>query len=189
MHILVMTNEETIVKYLSEMATNESQSIQTLTIQETDSELIRFPTVLAFIRRIKTTSEIHLYGLEALGRSIDCGQSRSQFNKAFIAATGAAMGALGRFRGQNVSKMLKDDYTSLSSAAINYTMLHTAGLALNSPETAKLAQSYLKDIAMLIVELSHVSIPVVIEELSETNSIASDVELQAQKNLHAVWQE
>lgn len=96
--------------------------------------------------------------------------------------SGTIAGKIDSAREDTVSKMLRDDYTSLSMIASGYTMLHTAALGADDQELADFTQSSLKAIAQLITETSKEIPHVVAEELD-----IEDIAEQAENNTQEAW--
>jgi hypothetical protein len=181
-----MTNEETLLKYITDMAGAEHHLAHTIKTQEADSDLKKFPEALRLLGKMRMTAEQHLNGLEALAKTLN-GEARSSFKESVTAITGTAMGAVVHLMEHHVTKMLRDDYIVLCGNSVGYSLLHTTGLALGSEETAALALAFLKDTAVEVMELSQEVIPVAIGELSATNSIEAAATEMAQTNVREAW--
>ncbi len=181
-----MTNEETLLKYITDLAGAEHHLAHALKTQEADSDLKKFPEALHLIGRMRLTAEHHLQGLEALAKMLN-GEARSSFKESVTAITGTAMGAVVQLMEHHVTKMLRDDYVVLSGISMGYSLLHTAGLVLGSEDTSALALAFLKETAVEIMELSQAAIPVAVGELTETNRIESDATEIAQANIREAW--
>lgn len=86
------------------------------------------------------------------------------------------------------SKILRDDYTALNLITMNNTLLHTAALALDSQDVAKLALQHLKNLAPLVVRLGELMPEVVAREL---RAISKKIDLSiaetALKNTQLAW--
>ena len=108
--------------------------------------------------------------------------------EAISAALGIAAGLIDQVRTQQVSKMLRDDYTALSLAAISYHMLHTTGMALQDQATADLALRHLKDWTPIITDISHVVHGVVAQELQDdAHAVATGVAAESERITQEAW--
>ncbi len=87
--------------------------------------------------------------------------------EAVAAAAGTLAGIYGKVRPHPVSRMLRDDATALSLAAIGYSMLHTAAVALREARVATVAQRHLRDVTPLVMHLGRVIPAAVVVELGE----------------------
>lgn len=179
--------QDTLQQYVSDMLSLSRHIHEALSRQVDDKATDNHPDAAALIRRLETTLtnqvEDQKRRLEGLG-----GDSASPVKEAVTAALGVAAGLIDEVRTQKVSKMLRDDYTALSLAAISLTMLHTTGLALSDPMTADMATRHLKELTPLIVEISEVIPHVVVRELQDdTEGTVASVGDQATSNTQEAW--
>lgn len=87
-----------------------------------------------------------------------------------------------------LSKMLRDDYIELSAMTVNYTMLHTLGMALHDAESAMIALHHLKALTPLLAQILKVVPKLVAQELSgETVEADATVAVQALLNTQKAW--
>ena len=105
-----------------------------------------------------------------------------------MASTVGAIGSMyDKLRSETVSKMLRDDYTTLSLAAISYTMLNTTGHALNDPATAQIAARHLRQITPLITGVSRIIPLVVARELGEDHQVDVAAGSQSVRETQQAW--
>lgn len=178
---------EALQQYVSDMLAVERAILQSIEDQAEDDVFDPLPDARRLVSRIETTARGHVTGLEqqlsSLGR--DAG---SPVKEAVTSVLGAAAGLVDKARSNLPSKMLRDKYTSLSMAAIGYTMLHTTGLALHDRATAELAVRHLKNITPLITEISEIIPQVVAYDLRDESEVvdASVIE-DAVRNTQEAW--
>ncbi len=155
--------------------------------QRDDKQVSSQPQTQQIISRIESTLDEHIEHLERHLKSIG-GSGSSPVKSAVTAVAGVAAGLYDKVRDEKVSKMLRDDYTALSLAAISYTMLHTTGLAYSSPQTAEIAVRHLQHWTPLIVEISEVIPLVVAQELAEdSDQVNPSIGQQAVRNTQSAW--
>lgn len=119
--------------------------------------------------------------LEAMDTYMDDSVSKT-IKDSLASISGTIAGTIDGAREDTVSKMLRDDYTSLSMIASGYTMLHTAALGADEDKLADFTKNSLKAIAQLITETSQEIPHVVAEELD-----ISEVAEEAKNNTQEAW--
>jgi hypothetical protein len=181
---------ETLRNYVSDMLAVEQHIHQAIRRQEEDESIQRFPEAAAIISRAEATLDTHIAALESHIEMIG-GDPVAPAKEAVTGVLGVAAGIIDKLRSQTVSKMLRDDYTAISLAAISYHMLHTTGLALRSQPTADLAQRHLEDWTTIIMEISEAIHGVVVGELQDDDDLVVDtsVALQSQYATQQAWQQ
>ena len=139
------------------------------------------------IMRLDGILEGHISAYEAHIKTLG-GSVTAPVKDAVGAIAGVAAGLLDKVRGDPVSKMLRDDYTALSLLAMAHTMLHTTGLALKHQPTADLADSTLKDITPIIVDISEKMPLVVVREIIDSGEVVdTSVGGEAVRNTQKAW--
>ncbi len=186
MQITHMTNEETIVKYLTDIYALEEHLAQPLKSQATDKDFAAFPQAQALVQRILSSCNSASNGVEALVKSFG-GDARGTFKSAVTTVAGAAAALINEARTHAITKKLRDDYTALSLTTVSYGLLHATGNALGFPEVALFSKARLHELAKQIMELSHEITPVAVKELAETNQVDSSTVAESQKNIRAAW--
>lgn len=177
---------ETVRHYVSDMLTTEKHIREAVEGQVQDDSVKQQPQAGQLINRIYTTLQQHVDQLERHSEQI--GGGTNSVKEAVASTLGTVAGLYDKVRTKQVSRMLRDDYTALSMAAIGYTMLHTTALALNERSTADLALRNLKDITPLITEISQVIPPVVANELREDHPSLNPASGQeATRNTQEAW--
>lgn len=114
---------------------------------------------------------------------------RATLKRAISEVLGVAAGLYDKVRNYKVSRMLRDDYTALSLAAMGYTAMHTFGLTIREDRLAEVGLRHLKDITPLLVELSRVLPLIVSEETVREGDYPMDQEAatRAVENTHSAW--
>ena len=156
---------DTLRQYVSDMLAVEKHIHEAVRRQKGDESVTQQPEASQLINRIEQTLDDHIAGLESHVKTLQ-GNGTSVKN-VVTTAMGAVAGLYDKVRTKQVSRMLRDDYTALSLAAIGYTMLSTSALALSDSSTAELAVRYLKDWTPLIAGISRAIPQVVAHELTE----------------------
>jgi hypothetical protein len=179
--------KDILQQYVSDMVSLDEHIHEAIQRQIEDDRLKQFPEAARLVKRLHGTLDTHITGLKAQLKSLG-GEASGPVKEAVSAVAGVAAGLYDKVRHDPVSKMLRDDYTALSLAAISYTMLHTTGLALQNQPIADLAQRYLNDITPLIVDISQVVPGVVVKDL-EDNEVLIDraVGQEAVRKTQAAW--
>ena len=77
--------------------------------------------------------------------------------------------------------------TTLSLAAVSYTMLNTTGHALNDPATAQIAARHLRQITPLITGVSRIMPLVVARELGEEHQVDVAAGPQSVRETQQAW--
>jgi ferritin-like metal-binding protein YciE len=183
---IIMTNDETLVKYLSDMYALESHVAHPVKTQAEDKDFTPYPQAHALVKRIYSRTESAMNELETLAKSLG-GDARSAIKSAVSAVAGAAASVVNEARQHAITKKLRDDYTALCLVSAGYSLLLTTANALNAPQVAAVAQSRLKEVAGFIMELSQEMIPVAVKELSEDLTVDSSTVELSQKQVQACW--
>ena len=178
-------------RYVSDMIATENHIHQAVAKQADDAEVNKHPQALRVVNKMKTTLDGHLSELRSYLKSID--GSESTLKNVAGTVAGFLAGVYDQVRPQagGVSRHLRDDYAALSLAAIGYTMLNATANQLGDTRLAGIAQSNLKDLTPLIIEISQAMPHVVCKELADDHdwvtanpSAASTSERQTQE----AWQ-
>jgi hypothetical protein len=176
-------------KYVSDMIAVEQHIGAAFRKQVNDERLSSHdPRAGRIVNRLATISEQHEQALKSHLEELG-GDTAKGIKEVATAAMGTLAGIYDKVRTEAVSKMLRDDYTAVSLAAISYTMLHTTGLSMNGESTADLALRHMEAYAPIIMELAEV-IPssVVVDLRDEGATISESIIQQAVGNTQSVWQ-
>jgi hypothetical protein len=179
--------KDILQQYVSDMVALDEHIHEAIKRQIDDDRLKQFPEAAKVVNTIHSTLDTHKTGLKGQLKTLG-GEASGPVKEAVSAIAGVAAGLYDKVRHDPVSKMLRDDYTALSLAAISYTMLHTTALALQKQPLADLAQRYLKDITPIIVDISQVIPGVVVKDL-EDNEVLVDraVGQEAVRKTQQAW--
>lgn len=179
--------EDTLQQYVSDMLAVERHLHQAIRRQQEDESIQDHPEAAAVIRQAEATIDNHIAALESHLEQLG-GDLASPAKEALTAALGVAAGLIDQVRTQQVSKMLRDDYTALSLAAISYHMLHTTGMALRDQATADLALRHLKDWTPIITRISHVIHGVVNRELQDdAHTVDPNAAAESERMTQSAW--
>jgi hypothetical protein len=179
-----------IRKQTADLLAAEEHILEAIEQQRDDDDLRRHTRVNELVIRIERVLERHTEALEDLledyGGDDDL---EAKVKKAVSEVFGAAAGLYDRLRDTKLSRVLRDNYTALSLAAMSYTMFHTFGLAVHEEKIARLAEQHLKDLTPLLVEISQVLPDVVAKEMAEEYDFPVDatVAAQATENTQRAW--
>jgi hypothetical protein len=175
-------------QYVSDMLAVEQHIHQAIRQQENDDSTQSYPSAASLISRAEATLDNHIAALESHLEQIG-GDPGAPVKEAVTTVLGVGAGIIDKLRTVQVSKMLRDDYTALSLAAISYHMLHTTGMALHSQSTADLAQRHLMDWTPIIAEISHIIHEVVAQELQDDgHPVDASVATQSAQAMHEAWE-
>ncbi len=178
--------QDTVRHYVSDMLATEKHIHEAVKRQAEDESTKQQPEASRLVNQIEQTLQSHINQLER--HSEQLGGSSTGLKDAVTSTLGAMAGLYDKVRSKQVSRMLRDDYTALSLAAIGYTMLHTTALALNDHTTSDLALRNLKDITPLITQISQVIPGVVASELTEDHpNLNMSSGHEAMRNTQEAW--
>jgi ferritin-like metal-binding protein YciE len=175
--------------YVSDMLAVEQHIHQAVRQQEKDGSTQRYPLAASLISRAEALLDDHIAALESHLEQIG-GDPKAPVKEAVTAVLGVGAGIIDKLRTKQVSKMLRDDYTAFSLAAISYHMLHTTALGLHSQSTADLAERHLMNWTPIITEISHMIHEVVAQELQdEGHPVDTSMAMQSAQTMHQAWQQ
>ena len=180
---------DTLQKYISDMVAVEEHISSAVKRQTEHEEVYQYnPQAGQLIQSIAQLTEQHAAQLEQHLESMG-GDPAKGLKEIATEALGNIAGLYDRIRTETVSKMLRDDYTALSLAAVGYTMLHTTGLSLNDRRTADLALRHLEHYTPILMQFDQIMPSVVVAELREDGLLVNESIIQeAKKNTQEAWQ-
>ncbi len=174
--------------YLTDMGAVEKHILEAVERQLAGDAIGQYPEAKRCVSRLQTTLQRHVNALDAEVDSRDGGDVKDALKKALGSAMGFAAGLYDKVRDDEVSRMIRDDYTATSLAAISYHMLHTTALGLKNQRIADMALSHLKDLTPVLVELSKVVCQVAAQELAKEDKVFDGtVGQQAISNTQEAW--
>lgn len=155
---------------------------------EEEDELRKQSQAGPLLRRIEGTLRRHESTLKAKLDQYD-GEAQGGLKQLVTELFGNVAGLYDKLREHPLSRMLRDDYTSLSLVATSYTMMHAYGLAVHDHDIANLAIDHLNDVTPLIMELAELIPRVVVIEVAEQNDFPVDLTVgdAAVANTQATW--
>lgn len=176
-------------KYASDMLGVEKHFSDVLDYQVSDARLKDYKEAHVLVVRIKDTLREHIQLLTRYIERLGIETSKTTIKKAATKVSGMTTGIYNLMRREaSVMRNLRDDFTALNMAVINYTILHTTALALDDGELASLSLKNMKELTPLIIELSKAIPAVVIEELRvEGKALDTMVIKQAIDNTQQAW--
>jgi len=180
-------NIETVHSYMTDMIAVEKHIADALERQLESEPLQKHGNALRIVRSSKQVLSNHISSLE--NHLEQNGDSSSALKDAVSTALGALAGLIDKGRTDTASKMLRDDYTAFSLAAISYTMLHTTALALGDQGVANTALKHLKDITPIVTEISKVISDVVVSEITDEGTIVNaNAGVEGTQNTQTAWE-
>lgn len=184
-----MNRREIIRKHISDTLALERHILEAVDRQRDDARVREHPEVNENVIRMQRMLKAHIAELESVASSYDSGVG-TLVKKALGGAMGVAAGLYDKMRSQELSRIFRDNYTALSLASMSYVMMHTAALALNEENVARMAKRHLKDIPPLTDAIRNVIPHVVADEIAHGNEFAvvSGAGPIAVENLSEVWQ-
>jgi len=184
------TRNDAIRKHLADMQAVEAHILTAVRHQlQEQGELASAPAdVEPLLRRIESTLTTHTETLELLTERYD-GERQADFKRIVTEFFGMLAGLYNKVRQHEVSRMLRDNYTALSLAAMGYTSLHSFGLAIGEENVASMAQRHLEDLTPLLMDISRALPHVVVQETGEENDfpVNTTVGELAEKNTQRAW--
>lgn len=182
------TREDTIKKHLSDQIALERHILEAIERQREEDDLRENLEANKVVIEIERVLRSHLTTLETLADEYGASSS-SVLKKAVTELAGVVAGLYDKVRDQEVSRMIRDDYTALSLAAMGYTAFHTFGLVIQEQRIADVALSHLKDLTPLLVRISQVLPHIVASETAKDLGITVDptVGVTASSNTHQAW--
>jgi hypothetical protein len=178
-----------IQKHISDQSALERHILEAVQRQREEDEVRADTDVNTLLIEIERTLEAHLDALGKLAQSYDA-KTESALKKAITAVAGVAAGLYDKVRSEEVSRMLRDDYTALSLAAMGYTAFNAFGLTVKEPRIADLAERHLKDITPLLVSISEKLPLYVVKETVKENpeaTVDATVGPEAVRRTQSAW--
>ncbi|MEM6646053.1 MAG: hypothetical protein AAF730_07355 [Bacteroidota bacterium] len=184
------TRNDAIRKHLADMQAVEAHILTAIQHQlREQSELADAPAQVApLLRHIEATLTTHTETLALLAERYE-GETQANFKTIVTEFFGMLAGLYNKVRQHEVSRMLRDDYTALSLAAMSYTSLHSFGLAIGEANIATMAQRHLEDLTPLLMDISRVLPYAVVEEVAAANDFPVDTTVGklAEENTQRAW--
>lgn len=179
-------NKDTLQQYVGDMLAVDRHIHETVRRHRDDKQVQADAETHQLLSRVESTFDTLIEELEQLLNRL--GGSAASPVKDAVASTVGAIGSMyDKLRSETVSKMLRDDYTTLSLAAVSYTMLNTTGHALNDPATAQIAARHLRQITPLITGVSRIMPLVVARELGEDHTVDVAAGPQSVRETQQAW--
>ncbi|MDT0630607.1 hypothetical protein RQM47_13590 [Rubrivirga sp. S365] len=180
---------DVINNYVTDMHGVEKHILEAVERQLGEDTTSKYPEAVRVITSLKTTLQNHVRSLEQYNEKTNDGGVKEAVKEAVTSALGVAAGLYDQIRDTDqVSRMLRDDYTATSLAAISYHMLYTSALALKADELAQLALRNLKDLTPILVDISKAICVVVAAEMADQDkAIDASVGAQAVRATQEAW--
>lgn len=175
-------------KHISDMIAVDSHILEAIERQRQDERVLEHVDTNRMLIEIERTLRDHVQALEALADTFGA-KGESVVKKAVTEALGFVAGLYDKIRDHKLSRMLRDDYTALSLAAMSYTALHSFGLAVREQKIADLALRHLNAYTGILVEISRLLPFVVVEEVAEEveGTVDTAVGHIAMSNTQRAW--
>ena len=184
-----MDRQHLLNQYATDMAGVTTHIKNAVEHQRASDATDAYPELNPLLDQIVSTLEAQNSALEAYNERTSGGGALEAAKEAFLGLLGEAAGLVDRLRQTDtVSRMVRDDYTALSLAAVSYHMLHTTALGLKDQALADLAVEHLGQITTILVKLSKTVCTIVAEELNDEDRIIdASVAQEAIANTQAMW--
>ncbi|MFN3596545.1 MAG: hypothetical protein ACK41D_04670 [Rubricoccaceae bacterium] len=184
-----MDRQSILNNYVTDMAAVEKHILEAVEQQASTDDVRKYPEAAKVINTLASTLSRHVEALEAYNESTEGGSVKEAAKEALGAALGFAAGLYNKLRQTDqVSRMIRDDYTAVGLAAISYHMLHTTALGLKDQRVADMALEHLKDLTPILVDLSKVVCHVVADELEDEDKVfTASIAEQAVRNTQQAW--
>jgi hypothetical protein len=159
-------------QHAGDMLALEQHIMEALEAQA-EMEVVRVhPRTRDLLARAAAVTRTHYATLDQYCVTVGA-EPASLLQRAAAAISATLSGLYARSHGQPVSRLLRDDYTALSLAAVSYTVLHTVGLALHDQRLAGLSVEHLQDLTPVIGEIGSAIPELVALELTEAEQAAA----------------
>lgn len=179
-------NQQTLRQYVSDMLAVDKHIHETVKRHRDDKQVGADADAHQLLSRIESAFDMIIEELEQHLEHL--GGAPSAPIKDAVATTIGALGSMyDKMRTETVSKMLRDDYTTLGLAAISYTQLNTTGYALGSDMTAQVAARHLRQITPLITGISRIMPLVVARELAENHAVDGSAAPASIRETQQAW--
>lgn len=153
--------------YVNDVLALERLIKEAITNQSKDTNVCDDFETSALLNQISASTETRMKDLKELSDSL--GGGAATIKETVAAMAGVFAGLYDMVRKHPVSRMLRDDYTALALAATAYSMLYTTGVALNNEDVAAVAKRGLRQVAPLVLQVSHLIPAVVVAELADSH--------------------
>lgn len=185
---MIENAKATLATYTTDMQALIEHGLRTIDRQAESLRGDRHPEALAAVKEFQRTLRAHLSLLDARARALG-GKATAPVKRAVASVAAAIAGLIGAVRPEKAAKMIRDDYTFLSHAAISYLMLISTASGLGDEETAALAYQGYRDAARLVMLIDRVMPGLVLRELSEDGlPIQPEVEGRVLETMRRAWQ-
>ncbi len=176
--------KDIVTKYLADMVGVVGHVYQAIDkqVKETQDEQDINPLLVRVRDGLEAQTNSLRDRLEALG-----GKPTSPIKEFAASALGVAAGVIDKLRAEEVSKMLRDDYTALGLVNISYTMLITTSLACGDRDTADLCFRNLKESAGYEMEIGKVISYAVVRDLSDLADLDPNAVQEGQQMYSDAW--
>ena len=184
-----MDRQHLLNQYATDMAALTGHIREAVEHQRDSDSTDPYTQLNPLLDEIITTMNTQQKALEGYVDTTEGGGVLEAAKEAFLGVLGEAAGLIDRLRQTDkVSRMVRDDYTALSLAAVSYHMLHTTALGLKDQDLADLAVRHLGQITPILVRLSKVVCHVVAQELNAEDRILDPtVADEAVRNTQRMW--
>jgi len=169
---------DAIRRHITDMKGVEQHILQAIERQR-DEEVVRSnEQANRLIITIERTLRSHIDRLGSHAERFG-GAQQSTIKDAVSGVLGVVAGLYDKVRDHELSRIMRDNYTALSLAAMSYTMLHTFSLAVKEEELASLALDHLKEITPILVEISQILPLVLAPEIGKEYDFPVDTSIGA----------
>lgn len=162
-----------IREHISDQLALERHILEAVQRQRDDDAMRNNLDANKIVIEIERVLKEHISALQNMADQHEA-EGRGTLKQAVTEVAGMMAGLYDKMRNYKVSRMLRDDYTALSLAAMGYTAFHTFGMTIKEGPIADLSLRHLKDITPLLVELSRVLPLVVAQECLEEGDYPMD---------------
>ncbi len=177
---------ETLLMYVNDVLALERLIKEAVTSQSKDETVRGDFETSALVNKIAASTERRMNDMKELSDAL--GGGAGVIKETVAAVAGVFAGLYDMVRKHPVSRMLRDDYTALSLASTAYSMLYTTGIALRNDEVAALAERGQRNVAPLVMELSHLIPAVVVAELANDHpDVNHDAIADAREATSCAW--
>lgn len=180
-------SQDEVTRHLGDLLALGQHIMKVMHRQLSDAELETYPAARAIVADAEEVLDRHVMDIESELDELG-GNAASPIKGAVVAMTSAATGLFDRVREEPVSRMLRDNYVSLTLASVSYAMVHAAALGLGQDALATRSQSWLAEVTPLVMRLGNEIPSIVLQELAR-EGLPADTGMapQALANVQEAW--
>lgn len=154
-----------ITKHIADISAFNKHVLEAVERQREDAAVKAMPDANTVVIEIERVLRGHQATLDSLAEAYGA-SGEGVLKQAVTALAGAAAGIYDKLRESEVTRNLRDDYTALALGSMGYTAMHAFALAVGEARMAEVAETHLKEITPLQVQISRLIPSTTVAELA-----------------------